>query len=88
MDLEQFLSVMEMRIKSDSEVCSAVCGRRSDHGLEVGLWFPTILLTLILRPFLLTITLRCSWEAPGKAETLGCCVNWRGVGIFLAKKGK
>lgn len=37
MDLEQFSSVMEMRIKRDSEVARAVCGRRSDHGLEMGL---------------------------------------------------
>lgn len=44
MDLEQFSSVMEMRIKRDGEVAHAVCGRRSDHGLETGLWFPTVLL--------------------------------------------
>lgn len=44
MDLEQFSSVMEMRIKRDGEVAHAVCGRRSDHGLEAGLWFPTVLL--------------------------------------------
>lgn len=40
----------------------------------------------VLRLVLLTIMLRPSWEAPGKAERLGCWVNWR-VGIFLAKKG-
>lgn len=40
----------------------------------------------ILRLVLLTIMLRPSWEAPGKAEAwmLG---NWREIGIFLAKKG-
>lgn len=41
----------------------------------------------VLRLVLLTIVLRPPWEAPGKAEKLGCWVNWRGVGIFLAKKG-
>lgn len=48
MDLEQFLSVMEMRIKRDREVAHAVCGRRSDHGLEAGLWFPTVLLIMLV----------------------------------------
>lgn len=85
------MSVMEMRIKRGREVAHAVCDRRSDHGLEAGLWFPTVLLiTLVLRSlglFLLTIMLRPPWEAPGKAEKLGCWVNWRGAGIFLAKKG-
>lgn len=88
MDLEQFSCVMETRIKRDSEVALAMCGRRSEHGLEAGLWFPTVLLiTQVLRFFSLTIMLRPPWEAPGKAEKLGCWVNWRGVGIFLAKKG-